>query len=97
MTHDVWIGYGVLIRSGVTIGDGAVVGMGAVVTKDVPPYAIVAGNPAKVVRYRFEPEIIEALQELAWWNWEETRIREIAPVLCQPLTMGVIEQLKQRG
>jgi virginiamycin A acetyltransferase len=72
--NDVWIGYGATILSGVKIGNGAVVGARAVVTKDVPAYAIVVGNPAKVVRYRFQPKTIERLLNLCWWDWEESRI-----------------------
>ena len=91
---DVWIGYGSLIRSGVTIGDGAVVGMGSVVTKDIPPYAIAAGNPARVVRQRFAPEVVAELLKLAWWNQPQELVRRIAPLLCQPLDMQVIEDIK---
>ena len=67
--NDVWIGHGVLIKSGLTIGDGAIVGAGSIVTKDVEPYAIVAGNPAKLIRYRFASKIIDRLQKLEWWNY----------------------------
>lgn len=66
--NDVWIGRNVLIKGGVRIGDGAVIGMGAVVTKDVPPYAVVAGVPAKLIKYRFSSEQIAKLLESKWWN-----------------------------
>lgn len=65
---DVWIGRGAVIMDGITIGSGAIIAAGAVVTKDVPPYAIVGGVPAKLIRYRFSPDIIEALLELRWWD-----------------------------
>ena len=66
--NDVWIGINSVIMDGITIGDGAIVASGSVVTKDVPPYAIVGGVPAKLIRYRFSPEIIAALLELRWWD-----------------------------
>jgi len=72
--HDVWIGHGATVLSGVKIGNGAVVGAQAVVAKDVPDYAIVVGNPAEVIRYRFKPETIERLLKLCWWDWEESKI-----------------------
>jgi virginiamycin A acetyltransferase len=68
--------------SGVTIGDGAVVGAYSIVTKDVPPYMIVAGNPAKQIRKRFSDEIINKLLELKWWDMDESRINEISDILC---------------
>lgn len=74
--NDVWIGWGVLIKGGVTIGNGAVIGARSVVTKDVPPYAVVAGVPAKVIKYRFEQEKIDLLQQLQWWDWDIDRIYE---------------------
>ena len=67
--NDVWIGEGAFIRQGVEIGDGAVVAARAVVTRDVPPYAIVAGTPARILRYRFEPAIIAELMGLQWWRY----------------------------
>lgn len=73
--HDVWIGHNATIMPGVKIGIGAVVGSGAVVTKDVAPYAIVAGVPAKPIRERFAPSIVEALLRIAWWNWDHETLR----------------------
>ena len=67
--NDVWIGSGVKIKTGITIGDGAVIGAGSVVTKDVAPFSIVAGVPAKLIKMRFSPEIIERIQTLAWWQY----------------------------
>jgi len=72
--NDVWIAEGVKIMSGVNIGDGAVLGAGAVVAHDVPPYAIVVGNPAKIVRYRFNDEDISKLLSICWWNWPIEKI-----------------------
>lgn len=72
--NDVWIGNGVLIKPGVIIGDGAVLGMGSVVTKDVEPYTVVGGNPAKVIRKRFDEETIQKLLAIKWWEWEDDKI-----------------------
>lgn len=74
--NDVWIGEDVRIMDGVHIGDGAIIGAMAVVTKDVPPYAVLAGNPGRVVKYRFAPEQIIKLLEIKWWNWSDDVIRE---------------------
>lgn len=79
--NDVWIGYGARVLSGVTVGDGAVIGGGAVVSKDVRPYAIVVGNPAREVRRRHSDEQIEALLEIRWWDWPDERIVEAIPLL----------------
>jgi len=73
---DVWIGTEALILSGVTIGDGAVIGARAVVARDVPPYAVVAGNPARLVKFRFEQTVIDQLLAQQWWNWSETQIQK---------------------
>lgn len=75
--NDVWIGRSAIVLSGVAIGNGAVVGAGAVVTKDVPPYAIVAGNPAKIIRYRFREPVIQALERIQWWNFSDQRLSEL--------------------
>lgn len=72
--NDVWIGANCVVRNGIKIGDGAIIGAGAVITKDVPPYAIVVGVPGRVLKYRFENEIIEELLLLKWWNWDLARI-----------------------
>lgn len=74
--HDTWIGHGAIIQPGVSIGNGAIVGSGAIVTKDVPPYAIVVGVPAKVIKYRFSDEEIAALLRISWWNWPHELIKE---------------------
>lgn len=74
--NDVWIGYEAVILSGVTIGDGAVIGSRAVVTKDVEPYTIVGGVPAKPIRKRFDEQVIKKLEKIGWWNWDEEQIRQ---------------------
>lgn len=79
--NDVWIGYEAVILSGVTIGDGAIVGARAVVTKDVPPYTIVGGVPARSIRRRFDEETIKKLEALRWWDWDEERIKRSIPAI----------------
>ena len=81
--HDVWIGRGAIIMGGVRIGNGAVVAANAVVTKDVEPYAIVGGNPAAIIKYRFDRQTIEAMQQIRWWDWPEERIVEAQEWLQQ--------------
>lgn len=80
--HDVWFGYNCLIKNGVTIGSGAIIGASAVVVKDVPPYSIVAGNPAKVVKMRFDEITIARLLSIAWWNWDIKDITTHLPLIC---------------
>lgn len=82
--NDVWIGSRALVLQGVTIGDGAVVGAGAVVTKDVEPYTIVAGNPARVIRKRFDDETISRLLASKWWNMSERELKQHAPFFGNP-------------
>lgn len=82
--NDVWCATNAMILSGVTIADGAVVAAGAVVTKDVPPYAIVGGVPAKIIGYRFDDEIIRSLQRIKWWNWSEDMIRDHVHLFTEP-------------
>lgn len=74
--NDVTIGANAIILPGVTVGDGAIIGAGAVVARDVPPYAVVAGIPARILRYRYKPEQIEKLLRIAWWNWSDKKIVE---------------------
>jgi hypothetical protein len=77
--HDVWIGHGAVVLPGRRVGTGAAVGAGAVVTRDVPPYAVAVGNPARVVRPRFAPPVAERLLALAWWDWDHERLRLALP------------------
>ena len=86
---DVWIGYEAVILSGVTIGDGAIIGARAVVTKDVAPYSIAGGVPAKEIRKRYDPQTIDRLIQLKWWDWPEENIRQALPALMH----GTIDEL----
>jgi len=74
--NDVWIGKGATILSGVTIGNGAVIGAETVVSEDVPPYAVVVGNPGRIIKYRFSKDKIKELLKIKWWDWSEEKIRE---------------------
>lgn len=87
--HDVWFGYQSLVMPGVTIGSGAVIGARAVVTRDVPPYAVVAGNPARIVRRRYDDATVARLLDLAWWDWPAERVTEAIPDLVH----GRLERL----
>jgi len=89
--NDVWFGTNSTIMPGVNIGDGAIIGACSVLTKDVPPYCIVAGNPAKIVRYRFSDDIIRQLLEVKWWDWNYDKITRNIPEIVG----ANIEKLKQ--
>jgi acetyltransferase-like isoleucine patch superfamily enzyme len=92
--NDVWIGNRVTMYSGVTVGDGAIIAGDSVVTKPVPPYAVVAGNPARIVKYRFDPETIKVLLETHWWDLPDEVIeKELLPIHSD--MPAVIERLKQ--
>ncbi len=91
--HDVWIGQNCLIKQGVTIGNGSVIGMGSIVTKDVEPYTIVAGNPAKVIRKRFNNKIIESLEKSEWWNFNNNQLEYYAKYFKVPSIF--LEKLKE--
>jgi acetyltransferase-like isoleucine patch superfamily enzyme len=94
--NDVWIGANAVIMSGVTIGNGAVVAANSVVTKDVPDYCIVAGNPAKVVKKRFTDEQITELLQNPWWELSDKEIEPLIPLLCSNNIDGLISKLRQR-
>jgi len=81
--NDVWIGHKSFIHSGITIGDGAVIAACSNITKDVPPYSLVGGNPAKVIKYRFDIETIQSLLQIKWWDWPQEKIRETLPFLLK--------------
>ncbi|RUX22202.1 CatB-related O-acetyltransferase [Mesorhizobium sp. M2A.F.Ca.ET.037.01.1.1] len=83
--NDVWIGNGAMILPGVEIGDGAVVGAGAVVTKNVPPYAIVGGSPARLIRYHFSQDVISKLLAIQWWRWDDGKVKREADLLTGPI------------
>ncbi len=87
--NDVWIGFEAIIMAGVTIGDGAVIGARALVTKDIPPYTIVGGVPAKPIKKRFSEKTIEALLQIRWWDWPKEKIQKHIPAIQS----GSIEQL----
>jgi acetyltransferase-like isoleucine patch superfamily enzyme len=92
---DVWLGSGAVIMSGVTIGHGAVVAAHALVTKDVPPYAIVGGNPAKVIRYRFDEATIRGLLETAWWDLAPEQVAPLIPLLQSEQVADLIEAVRK--
>lgn len=94
--NDVWIATHVIIKGGITIGDGAIIGAGAVVVKDVPPYSIVGGIPAKVIKYRFSEDIIKKLEEIKWWNISDENIKKnIEFFQSEDITIEKLEELER--
>ena len=93
--NDVWIGNHVLVKAGVKVGSGAIIGMGSVVTKDIPDYEIWAGNPAKMIRKRFDEEIIKRLLEIEWWAWDDPMITKYADYFENPERL--IEEVMNSG
>jgi virginiamycin A acetyltransferase len=94
--NDVWIATNVTVKEGVRIGNGAVVAMESLVTKDVPPYALVGGNPARIIKHRFSQEQISELLEIAWWNWSDEKVVKFLPLLLSEDIDAFIKQAKSR-
>jgi acetyltransferase-like isoleucine patch superfamily enzyme len=92
--HDVWIGYRTLILSGVKIGNGAIIAAGSVITKEIGPYEIWGGNPARLIRKRFSENQIKELQKIAWWDWDHQRIIQDLSILCSE-DAGVFIEIKK--
>lgn len=90
-----WIASNVTIKEGVRVGNGAVIAMESLVTKNVPPYAIVGGNPARIIRYRFNKKQIEELLKIAWWNWNDGEIKKITHLLISEKVDAFIEATKK--
>ncbi|MEX5726666.1 phosphonate metabolism protein (transferase hexapeptide repeat family) [Rhodovulum iodosum] len=93
--HDVWVGHGVTVLAGVTVGDGAVIGAGAVVARDVAPYTVVGGVPARVLKRRFSETQAEALHEIAWWDWSHDRLKAALPEIRRLSIDGFIGACKR--
>lgn len=92
--NDVWVGANAVIMPGLIVGDGAVIGAGAVVTKDVPPYVIVAGVPARVIKFRFSDEEIAKLLELEWWHWDNRKLQENINLFRSPMDLDAFSKIK---
>jgi acetyltransferase-like isoleucine patch superfamily enzyme len=95
--NDVWIGYRVIIVSGVTIGDGSVIGSGSVVSQNIPPYSVATGNPARVIKKRFNDYQIQALLDIKWWDWPIEEIKESSQILCSEDIDKFIEYARLKG
>lgn len=93
--NDVWIGAGAIIQRGVNIGNGAVIASNAVVTKNVPAYAIAAGVPSSIIGYRFDKKIIEELEEIRWWDYDDNLIRRIYDLLASETTISVVNKIRK--
>lgn len=93
--NDVWIGCNTTILRGVNIGDGAVIGANSLVNKDIPPYAIAVGTPAKIIKYRFSEDIIKALLDLKWWEWDIKKIKKNSHIFTENITIEKIKLLQQ--
>jgi Acetyltransferase (isoleucine patch superfamily) len=97
--NDVWIGRECIIMPGAKIGDGAIIGAYSVVTKDVPPYSVVGGNPARIIKKRFNDELIDILLKIKWWDFDDEKLVEFLPLLCDPdlekVQQLLIEELNQ--
>lgn len=94
LENDVWLGYDALLMPGVRVGSGAIVATRAVVTRDVPPYAIVAGNPATVVRMRYDEAPVARLRAVAWWHWDAAKITRHLPAICG-LDLDALERAQE--
>ncbi|HTR16834.1 MAG TPA: CatB-related O-acetyltransferase [Acetobacteraceae bacterium] len=93
---DIWIGFGASILPGIRVGHGAIIAANANVTKDVPPYAIVGGNPARVIRKRYDEATIERLLAIAWWDWDDEQVAQALPLLMQPSITAFLDFAGQR-
>ncbi|QKD82243.1 CatB-related O-acetyltransferase [Thermoleptolyngbya sichuanensis A183] len=94
--NDVWIGYGAMLMPGVQVGDGAIIATGAVVTRNVEPYAIVGGNPAALIRKRFDDAVIQELLQIRWWDWDIQKITRHLPAICGG-DLAMLRQAAQEG
>lgn len=94
--HDVWIGCDVVVMPGIKVGNGAVIGAGTIVTKDVPAYSVVVGNPGRVIKYRFEEAIRHRLDQTQWWDLPDDQLKELMPLFDQPLTSSVMDEFEYK-